>query len=1162
MTRDSVAVVGMACRYPKARDVREYWANLRAGVEGVTRFGREELIARGVPRDRAMRPDFVPAKGFLPGAEHFDWAFFGYSRAEAAGIDPQQRVFLEVAATALDDAGVDPTRFPGWIGVYAGADVVPAPDLDDQGELARVIGLEKDFLTTRVAYKLGLRGPAVTVQTACSTSLTATHLAVRALLGYECDAALAGGVTVTPRHDWGYVHEPGGILSPDGTCRPFDAEAAGTVPSEGVGVVVLKRLEDAVRDGDRIAAVLLGSAINNDGGEKMGYTAPSLRGQSEVVHYAQQVAGVDPADLDYVEAHGTATRIGDPVEVQALTEVFRGSTDDTGSCLIGAVKSNLGHTGAAAGVAGLIKTALMLEHREVVPTLHFTRPNPLLELDSTPFRVARGHEPWPDRGTPLAAVSAFGIGGTNAHVILGAAPSRARPVTAGPRVVPVSAPTPEALAETGRALAGHLSGSTPGGATVGEVARTLTGRRAHPHRRAVVAGDLTEAADLLAAEAPAGPPPLTTAAFLFPGQGVLRDAAGAAAHRLLDGFRAHFDGIADTVRARHGVDLTPVVSDVGDPRWFEHTVHQQLGLFALGCALGRQLADWGVRPSALFGNSVGEYAAAVLAGLWTPDDAVTLVHERAAAMWRTEPGLMAAVDASRDDVLPRLEGHDGVSVAITGPGRTVLAGPPRAMRTLLDGHDLRGFEVRPLATARAFHTSAMAPAAAALAALVATTPAKPPTVPMISNETGDWADAVTTPDYWTNQMVRRVRLDDGARTLLAAGHDTYLELGPGASMSATLRRHPDWSAEYGAIPLLGGERDVLRALAALWERGVDRALEHGDDGSWRRSLPTHPFTAVGPDRGAAPRPSVVVTARRAGALADIWTSALGVASVSDTDDFRALGGDSLMLVDLLARVRERTGRTVALADFQADPTFGALTRLAGAEPPPGVVTFGARRPGSPLFLVADATDAVEGYRALAELLDVPVHGLEPVGPAPDVAALAAQHVRRLRAVRPDGPYTVGGWSFGAVVAHEVACLLRAEGADVDLLVCLDGYVPVVGRPLATDPAHLFGLARTFAGAATGLDAFGRRLRRAPAVRRRFLANVAALPRHRPGRPDFPVAAFLAHGDGRDVRRLRAVYRTGAQVHAVGGDHWSMLADPHVHRLAERLRSVLHTRESR
>ncbi|MFE2756042.1 acyltransferase domain-containing protein, partial [Actinosynnema sp. NPDC059335] len=660
----------------------------------------------------------------------------------------------------------------------------------------------------------------------------------------------------------------------------------------------------------------------------------------------------------------------------------------------------------------------------------------------------------------------------------------------------------------------------------------------------------------------AGPPPLTTAVFLFPGQGVLRDAAGAAAHRLLDGFRAHFDAIADAVRAAHGVDLTPVVSDAGDPRWFEHTVHQQLGLFALGCALGRQLADWGVRPAALFGNSVGEYAAAVLAGLWTPEDAANLVHERAAAMWRTEPGLMAAVDASWDEVLPRLEGHDGVSVAVAGPGRTVLAGPPRAVRALLDGDDLRGFAVRPLATARAFHTPAMEPAAAALAALVAATPATPPTVPMISNETGDWAGAVTTPEYWTNQMVRPVRLDDGARTLLAAGHHTYLELGPGASMSAALRRHPDWSPEHGAIPLLGGERDVLRALAALWERGVDRALEHTDDGSWRRSLPTHPFTAVDPDRGGAPRPRVVVTARRPGALADIWTSALGVASVSDTDDFRALGGDSLMLVDLLARVRERTGRTVASAEFQAEPTFGALTRLVGAEPPPGVVAFGAERSGDPLFLVADATGAVEGYRALADLLDVPVHGLEPVDPAPDVAALAAQHVRRLRAVRPDGPYTVGGWSFGAVVAHEVACLLRADGAEVDLLVCLDGYVPVAGRPLATDPAHLLGLARTFVGAATGLDAFGRRLRRAPAVRRRFLATVAALPRHRPGRPDFPVAVFLARGDGRDVRRLREVYGTGVQVHPVGGDHWSMLADPHVHRLAARLRSVLHTRESR
>ncbi|WWM25241.1 polyketide synthase [Streptomyces sp. B21-104] len=417
-TENAVAVVGMACRLPGADDTAGYWAALTGGVDGISRFTPEWLLDQGADPEYVGRENFVPAMGVVTGSRRFDWPYFRYSRAEAAAMDPQQRVFLECATTAVDDAGIDPTRFPGRIGVYAGADRV-GPGADDPlSELALYIGREKDFLATRVAYKLGLRGPALTVQTACSTSLTAVHLAARALVGGECDAALAGGVTVMPRGEWGYLFEQGGILSPDGRCRPFDERAGGTVPAEGVAVVVLKRLADALRDGDRIAGVIAGTAINNDGSDKMAYTAPSVPGQSEVIRAAQRIAGIDPADIDYVEAHGTATRLGDPVEVEALTDVFRDSTDTTGACLLGAVKGNIGHTGAVSGVAGLIKTVLMLEHGQIVPTVHFTSPNPLLELEASPFRVAAANEPWPDRGTRLAAVSSFGVGGTNAHVLL------------------------------------------------------------------------------------------------------------------------------------------------------------------------------------------------------------------------------------------------------------------------------------------------------------------------------------------------------------------------------------------------------------------------------------------------------------------------------------------------------------------------------------------------------------------------------------------------------------------------------------------------------------------------------------------------------------------------------------------------------------------------
>lgn len=1150
----AVAVVGMACRYPQAPDTDRYWANLLAGAEGISHFPRADLVARGV--DLARRPDFVPAKGVLAGAGTFDWSFFGYSRAEAAGIDPQQRVFLECASAAIDDAGIDPTRFPGWIGVYAGADVVPASPSGHVSELAAVIGREKDFLATRVAYKLGLRGPALTVQTACSTSLTATHLAVTALLGNECDAALAGGVTVTGTDDWGYLYDEGGILSADGHCRPFDERAGGTVPSEGVGVVVLKRLADALRDGDRIAAVVLGSAVNNDGADKMGYTAPSIAGQSEVIGYAQRVAGVDPADLDYVEAHGTATRLGDPVEVQALTDVFRTNTDATGWCLLGAVKSNLGHTGAAAGAAGLIKTALMLERRTIVPTLHFDRPNPLLDLESTPFRVATEAAPWPDRGTPLAAVSSFGVGGTNAHVIVGAAPDRARPVRPGPRIIPLAAASADALNRSRRELADRLPDHT-----LAEVARTLAGRRAHRHRHAVVAGDTDEAASLLRDTVPGNGSPrsLRRVAFLFPGQGALTDAAGAAAYRLLGGFRTYFDEIADTVG--HHVDLSPVVVPAGDPDWFTDTVHQQLGLFALGYALGRQLRDWGVRPSAMFGNSVGEYTAATLAGVWAPDVAAGLVHARATAMLATEPGVMLSVGAGRDEVVRRLEPHGEISVAVAGPGRTVLSGTEAAMEKLLAGDDLRGLDVRTLGTRRAFHSPAMAPAAVALTATMTGTPSHVPRTPLVSNETGDWADpdAVGHPDYWAGQMLNSVLLTDGAATLLAEDHDTVIELGPGTSMIATLRRHPDWAAGTTAIPLLGstGERDLLRAVGALWERGVDQALADlpPDAEAVRCSLPPHPFAATDPDTGAVSRPAatapVVSRDPVRTVLEEVWRAALGVSTVADTDDFFALGGESLMAVNLLRLVRERTGRTVSVTEFSAQATFGALTRLVGHDTalPAGVVALrdGA---GPPLFLAADAMDTALGYQALATLLDRPVLGLEPLRPATNVEHLAAQHVERVLAIQPDGPHTVGGWSFGAIVAHELAAQLERRGARVDLLVCLDGYVPATGRPVAFDPGYLAGSLRSLAGAL-----FGTRFRLAPGLRGRFAGNIAAMLRHRPRPVTCPTVVFTT-GATVSAARLSRSHPGGVTVHRADGDHWSMLADPHVRTLATRLREVL------
>lgn len=1184
--QEPIAVIGMACRYPGAPDLGRFWASLREGAEGISRLDPDEILAGGADPDLVRRPEFVPAMGLLTGTRGFDWPYFGYSRAEAASIDPQQRVFLECVVAALDDAAVDPTRFPGWIGVYGGADQVTAEPDGELGELARYIGLGPDFLATRVAYKLGLRGPAVTVQTACSTSLTAVHLAAASLRGDECDVALAGGVAVIGNGERGYLYEPGGILSPDGHCRAFDEQAGGTVPSEGVGVVVLKRLSDARRDGDRVLAVIRGSAINNDGAEKMGYTAPSVEGQSELIRYAHRLAGVDPRDIGYVEAHGTGTRIGDPIEVQALTDVFQANTDAVGWCRLGAVKSNIGHTGSAAGVAGLIKAVLLLQHRELVPSVHYTRPNPLLELETTPFVVSTRAEPWTGREGRLAGVSSFGVGGTNAHVILEEAPSRtAWPSSGGRRVLTLSAAAPEALGRMRANLADHLR-TTPD-LSLPEVAVTLASRRIYRHRQTVVADDTAEAVALLAAPGGSVPGTLDRVAFVFPGHGLLTHPAGAAAHRLLPGFRESFDEIRDLVRERHGLDLTPIVTEDADPAWFSHLVHHQVGLFALGYALGRHLLDLGIRPNAMLGNSIGEYAPAALAGLWTLPDVVDLVHLRASAMLATRPGRMAAVGAGADDVADRLErnGFDELSLAVRGPGRVVVSGPESAMDRLLDGDVLAGLDVRLLDIPRAFHSTLMNPAADELAEAVAAAPNAVPRTRLVSNTSGGWADpeSLRGPGYWAEQLRRPVLLEDCAGTLLESDCDTFIELGPGTSMLATLRRHPGWKAGHVTVPLLGraddGERGVLRALGSLWERGADAVagLLDDPDRPVPCSLPTYPFSDEEPELAAARRakaPSVVKSAVEGSTestVEHLWCAALGVPSVDVADDFYAFGGESLMAVDLMSKIRERTGASVPVAEFDQEATFGRLSRLVAeraADPGPrhavDVVTFHEDGPGRALLLIADSAGSALSYRALAEELagSRPVHGLEILaGTEKSIDAIAAHYVDAVLRTQPAGPYVLGGWSFGAVLAHEVARQLTRRGEVADTVIGLDGFVQ--GRrdlPMAVDPDFLVSHGRTLVDATFGFGAVGREVRRNPELRSQLLGKARALVPYRP--PFVPARAlvFRAGSDTRGAARLRArlapLYGGGVQVFTTPGDHWSLLTQPHVGALARELHGAL------
>ncbi|MFB7954666.1 alpha/beta fold hydrolase [Streptomyces sp. NPDC056045] len=1147
---NAVALVGMSCRLPGARDVAEFWHNLRTGADGISRFGPDELREAGVDPGTAAHPDFVPARGVIDGGDRFDRAFFGYSAAEAAGIDPQHRVFLECAAQAFDDAGIDPGRVGGWAGVYAGCETTlpPVPDAADPAlATQRIIGREKDFLATRVAYKLGLRGPAVTVQTACSTGLVAVHQACRALLGHECDVALAGGASLRLPEAGGYLHTEGGILSPDGLCRAFDEAAAGTVSSAGVAAVVLKRLTDALDEGDRIIAVIRGSAVNNDGGDKIGYTAPSVTGQRDVILMALAQAGVGAEEIGYVEAHGTGTPVGDPVELAALTAAFRegaGPGIRSGPCLVGTVKANIGHTGAVAGIAGLIKAALMLQHRAFVPTPHFNRANPALELESSPFRVSTEHRAWESEGPRLAGVSSFGIGGTNAHLILEQAPPlppTGHEATAAPHVLCLSAATPEALHILRERLADRLTDDDP--PRLRDVAHTLTERRQFAHRLTVVADSGPRAADQLRATdrtTRAGSPP--EVAFLFPGQGTLRAGQGRAAHALLPVFREIFEECRARCRTRFGIDLARALDPATDPSWFSDTRHQQLALFAHGHALAGQLESWGVTPSAMLGHSIGEYVAATVAGVWSREDALELVWARGTAMHGAGPGRMLALRVAPAEAAPLL--GDGVALAVAGTGHVVLSGPAARIEELALEQGRRGTAARLLDTEHAFHSPLMADAADALRRALATVPARAPRVPWIANPTGTWAgtDRAVDPEYWAEQLLGTVRLEDGMRTLAGAGARLLIELGPGDSLTREAVRQ---AVDAVAVPLLGRHPDqeataLLGGVARLWEEGVDVPWPTlRDAGSAARcSLPPHPFapTPVA-DPVRAPRPAATPAPMPLTGGAPLTTPAW-----TQTPAAPSGAHDRVLLVG------------------DAPPGLTALAEKALNGVPGDAPAEVLRLPWRTDALdPATADPASQGARAPLLLAALPV-GADPADPdtAAVLDALAATS-RRLGA-----PLLLAGHALGGMPADQEPSPRTAARATA-LLAWTEhrsrSGVPVALLDLGPDPARddAPGPARLPApdGRATGYAWWGRswwaRAERPPTAPD---ATLPRAPREHPpvrwtlisdGRPDGARLAADLAGHGLPLRGYAdltpAPDRSGPIAEAVAAAPWNTAEPP-------------------
>ncbi|MEM6793888.1 MAG: SDR family NAD(P)-dependent oxidoreductase, partial [Acidobacteriota bacterium] len=864
-----IAIVGMAGRFPQSPDVDAFWRHLEAGRELVSFFSREELEEAGVTGALIDTPGFVAARAVLEEVDRFDAGFFGINPREAENTDPQQRLFLETAWQALESAGYDPSRFPGSVGVFAGADAnsyaVTNLLLGAEG-LQTLIGNDKDYLASRVAYKLDLRGPALTVQTACSTSLVAVHLACRSLLDRDSDLALAGGVGVFFPQKSGYVFEEGGILSPDGRCRAFDARAKGTVGGDGVGAVALRRYGDAVADGDRILAVIRGSAINNDGAKKVGFTAPSVEGQSEVIALAQAAAGVPASSIGYVEAHGTGTQLGDPIEVAALTEAFRAGSDaedpEGARCALGSLKSSVGHMNSAAGIGSLIKTVQALRHRRIPPSLHFESPNPRIDFASSPFYVAREAHDWPrgrdgDGGEAprRAAVSSFGIGGTNAHVVLeegppGAARSDAPSRTA--QLLPLSARSQSALGEASRRLASWLEEhpETP----LADVAYTLqVGRKAFAQRRWVVAPSGARAAEALrlGGGEVMREPRSRQAVFLFPGQGSQFPGMGAGLYEREPAFRADIDRAGEILGPQLGLEIAELITAQADletaAQMAETRITQPL-LFALEVALGRWWLSVGVEPQAMLGHSVGEYAAACLAGVFSFEEGLALVAERGRLTQEQPRGVMLAVALGEAEA----RRVPGVTLAtINGPRSTVVAGGEDAVRDAEIALAQRGVACRRLATSHAFHSPLLEGMAVPFRRVLADLRLEAPKRPFFSNVTGILiTDAqATSPDYWVEHCLRPVRFAACLEELARRGEPALLEVGPGRTLITLARKHGAALRELPAaasVEAHAGRPDeevLLGAVGELDSAGVAiewRAL-HGGERRRRVGLPTYPF---------------------------------------------------------------------------------------------------------------------------------------------------------------------------------------------------------------------------------------------------------------------------------------------------------------------------------
>ncbi len=875
---ESIAIIGMAGRFPGARNMQIFWDNLCHGIESIDFFDNPELNPNNP--DWLNHPNYVKAGGILDDIEYFDADFFGYSPKEAEILDPQQRIFLECAWEALEDAGYNPQSYPGCVAVYGGAgmntyfinNVYPHINaynrsfLETMADVQLTMGQEKDFLPTRVSYKLNLTGPSINIQTACSTSLVAVHQAINSLLRGECELALAGGVSIRVPQKTGYIAQNNGIFSPDGHCKAFDADAEGAVFGNGAGIVVLKRLADAIADHDHIYAVIKGSSVNNDGWQKVSYAAPNLEAQASVVSQALAKAGVDASTIDYIETHGTGTNLGDPIEIAGLTQAFRETSPENGYCAIGSVKTNIGHLANAAGIAGLIKTVLALKYQQIPASLHFKKPNPHIDFENSPFFVNTQLSPWKTKERPRrAGVSSFGMGGTNVHLVLEEAPLKTKEALNERywQILTLSAKTPSALRELTQRYLGYLEADKE--TLLADICFTAnTGRKHFDHRLTVLAeskGHLREQlADFeqISTNVVKSQDQSSKIAFLFTGQGSQYLEMGYQLYKTQPTFRQTLDHCDEILRPYLKKPLIEVLyphsgqnfqESTGDELIHE-TAYTQPALFALEYALFELWKSWGIEPDFVIGHSVGEYVAACVAGVFSLEDGLKLIAERGRLM-QTLPqdGKMVALLAAEEEIRPIVAPYsESVSLAAINTSESVvISGKSEIIKLICNDLEEKGIKIKPLTVSHAFHSPLMKPILADFKRIAQEISFSVPKIPLVSNVTGQIASTeVTTADYWCRHIYQPVRFAEGMESLQEQNIDIWLEIGPKPVLLGMGRQClPDHEGLW--LPSLKSPQDdwqqLLSSLSQLYLQGIAvNWLGFDQDYPRRREhLPTYPF---------------------------------------------------------------------------------------------------------------------------------------------------------------------------------------------------------------------------------------------------------------------------------------------------------------------------------